>query len=160
MADSLFAEPHDDRPTIYLSNWSSHKTPGHHGPGRKWTIMASPRSWEKGEGFVPHFVPDKHDVASARAGILGWPEYSARFRRHVSVDDAHTRSPGNLFARRAVRPSYSLVTDGDTLCCSCARGKPCHRRIASEFLHDAGWRVVLDGVAWSPDGRPEGVDRG
>ena len=25
--------------TIYLSNWSGYRTPGAHGPGRKWTIM-------------------------------------------------------------------------------------------------------------------------
>lgn len=26
-------------PTLYLSNWSSHRTKGQHGPGRKWSIM-------------------------------------------------------------------------------------------------------------------------
>lgn len=39
-----------DRPTLYLSNWSSHRTPGCHGPGRKLTIMAAPRRWEHGAG--------------------------------------------------------------------------------------------------------------
>lgn len=57
------AEPAADVPTIYLSNWSSHKTPGAHGPGRKFTIMARPREWEVGEGTVAVLMPRGVTVA-------------------------------------------------------------------------------------------------
>jgi hypothetical protein len=45
------------------------------------------------------------------------------------------------------------VADGDTLCCSCARGKFCHRRVAAEILVHTGWRVILDGEEVGPEFR-------
>lgn len=43
-----------------------------------------------------------------------------------------------------------FVGEGDTLCCACgikaARAGRCHRVLAAELLHLAGWRVVLDGI--------------
>lgn len=58
------------RPTLYLSNWSSARTPGHHGPGRKLCAMAAPRRWEFGDGRVRMVAPDAHDLADLRAGLI------------------------------------------------------------------------------------------
>lgn len=60
---------------IYLSNWSS---PRLHGPGRKLSIMASPRAWEHGDGRVPLFVPHPADLADVRAGRATTAENDGR----------------------------------------------------------------------------------
>ena len=45
-----------------------------------------------------------------------------------------------------------LVDDGDTLFCACSRAAAeagqCHRVIAADLLHRAGWEVIFDGRAW------------
>lgn len=139
-------------PTLYLSNWSSHRTPGMHGPGRKWTIMANPRAWERGEGAVRWLTPNTDDLLTVKAGNMGVDEYRLRCEtRWDSCAGGHR--PGVLRAifpevRRAGR--LVVVEDGDTLCCACsvaeARAGRCHRTWAAPFLVRAGWRVVLDGV--------------
>ena len=137
------------KPTIYLSNWSSHKTPGHHGPGRKYTIMVRPRRWEHGEGCIYQLMPRSADLAELRSNDISADDYFDRFRRLMSGWGGEL-SPGRLMAASRCARFQRPVEDGDTGCCSCARGTPCHRRIAAEFLHAAGWRVMLDGEEWSP----------
>lgn len=45
-----------------------------------------------------------------------------------------------------------LVEDGDTLYCSCSKADAeagrCHRVIAADLLHQAGWEVILGGREW------------
>lgn len=43
-----------DRPTLHLTNWSSRRL---HGPGRRWSIMARPRHWERGDGTCIPLTP-------------------------------------------------------------------------------------------------------
>ena len=135
-----------DAPTIYLSNWSSHKTPGHHGPGRKWTIMVHPRHWERGEGSVRSLTPSWSDFDQVRRGQIGLNEYRHRFRSVRT--HAWCYAPGRLMAQKT--GASPAVSDGDTLCCACSRDRAargeCHRVWAAELLQKAGWRVVLDGV--------------
>lgn len=140
------------KPTIYLSNWGSHSTPGHHGPGKKWTIMARPRKFEQGAGTVIPLPPDPEDLADVRAGRMTVEQYRDAYLTAVreAVGRGWLLGPGKLEAATSKPHDYRTVGDGDTLCCSCsreaaARGE-CHRVWAARLLHDAGWRVVLDGV--------------
>lgn len=83
------------KPEIYLSNWSSHRTPGHHGPsGRKFTIMARPRAWERGDGHVPPLLPNgpfeqlmAAAVAERKAGdeTTAMEAYRSAFRDHLGA---------------------------------------------------------------------------
>lgn len=134
-------------PTLYLSNWSSHRTPGMHGPGRKWTIMARPRVWERGMGEVSAFVPPVEWLDDVKAGRLHADNYFAWLRFRWESATA-LFPPGVLVAH--ARGDRITVRDGDTLCCACsvaeARAGRCHRTWAAPFLVRAGWRVVLDGV--------------
>ena len=135
--------------TIYLSNWSSHRTPGMHGPRRKFTIMANPRRWEHGDGEVSALVPPLEWVTEAKAGRLHIDNYAAWLRyRWTAAETAGLFRVGELEAHVAGR--HIEVVDGDTLCCACsvaeARAGRCHRAWAAPFLVRAGWRVVLDGV--------------
>lgn len=155
----------NEKPTIYLSNWSSSRTPGHHGPGRKLTIMAKPRHWEHGEGEAIWFVPSPIDLEEYKeTGDID--TYRERFESKNLLRSIESMfppsdspiSPGNL---EFISPKFEsenrtdhLVESGDTLCCSCSRkdasdGK-CHRAWIAPFLHRAGWRVILDGVEWKP----------
>lgn len=119
--------------TIYLSNWSSHKSLGHHGPGRKLTIMARPRKWEKGDGVVPELVPREEHLLAVQSGAMGLDRYREAYKRGL-----YSRDMSSLDLR-----------DGDTLCCACSRAQAaqgkCHRVWAAEYLRDKGYRVVLDG---------------
>lgn len=133
------------RPTVHVTNWSSTKL---HGPGRKLTIMAAPRQWEHGDGFVAALRPRRSDLADARTGRMDLDEYRRRFRWGLAQRaEAGALAPGHLEwgSSGAVRH----VSDGDTLCCACSRAEAakgrCHRVWAAEALHEAGWRVVLDG---------------
>jgi hypothetical protein len=139
------------KPTIYLSNWSSHKTPGHHGPGRKLTIMANPRHWERGDGAVSRLRPSMVDVRGARDGRLSLTTYRQRYLARLALD---MHGPGHLYAWIPYATSHQLVSDGDTLCCACSRDKAaageCHRVWAAEALAGAGWRVILDGKELAP----------
>jgi hypothetical protein len=138
-----------DQPTIYVSNWSSHRTKGHHGPGRKWTIMARPRPWEMGAGTVELLVPPSDLVCLAKNEVVTIEEYRAHYvqafrRRHCYW----MLRPGHLLAFRCAEPIP--VEPGDTLCCCCSRDQAalgrCHRVWAAKLLAENGWRVVLDGA--------------
>ncbi len=136
-------------PTIYISNWSSHKTEGHHGPGRKLTIMANPRHWERGEGYVPILTPTGADLALYMKKAIDLYEYRLRIIRQVEKFEPMIE-PGLLeFITPGVKTSF-YVESGDTLCCACSRiasveGR-CHRRWIVPFLLKSGWNVVIDGV--------------
>ena len=56
MADqlSMFAPKKPTGPTLYVTNWSSVRL---HGPGRRLSIMARPRTWEHGDGLVSALAP-------------------------------------------------------------------------------------------------------
>lgn len=137
------------RPTVYVSNWSSHRTEGHHGPGRKLSIMARPRAWEHGDGCVPWLTPDGGDLLAVKAGKISGEEYQPRFEEFVNIHATGGRlAPGRLAVDR-VTVGHGFVVDGDTLCCACSRDDAaagrCHRAWAAEALVAAGWRVILDG---------------
>jgi len=142
-----------DQPTLYLSNWSSRATPGHHGPGRKLSIMSMPRHWEHGDGRVWDLVPLSEYVRRAKADPSWMPEYRARYVEGLMPGFLR---PGQLGAELVMHDGPALgfrdvdVADGDTLCCACSRAAAargeCHRVWAAAALKAAGWRVVLDGV--------------
>jgi hypothetical protein len=142
---------------LYLSNWSSHATHGHHGPGKKFTIMARPRSWEHGNGSVRILVPTGKDEELMTAALLerrgipveGWPATRVYRESLESLWSATIGdlSPGRLIAYQGLEDV--VVASGDTLCCACSRPDAqagrCHRTWAATFLKQAGWTVVLDG---------------
>lgn len=146
----------DGRPTLYLSNFSSARSKsGKHGPGLVYTIMVAPRRWEHGEGKV---LPLMHDPAvffDANSGKITFDELRRRFELKLT-EGAALLTPGQLAAttrpeqRRCGAKGQALIEPGDTLCCGCAAGNPCHRRWAAPYLHQAGWAVVLDGELWRP----------
>ena len=148
------------KPTLWISNFASHRTPGMHGPGRLYTIMVRPRGWEHGAGRVSAFVPPDPDelvrvIAARRQGLT---DLVGAYREGVirawalNYED-YGHAPGELLAYCADGVE-APVLDGDTLCCACsvaeARAGRCHRAWAAPFLARAGWRVVLDGVEVSP----------
>lgn len=129
------------KPTIHVTNWSSRKL---HGPGRKFTIMANPRHWERGEGFVGALAPLPGWLEAIQGGRISLKRY-----RYLCVDKFEQEPivPGDLMVMTDT--DRVPVEDGDTLCCACskaaaARGE-CHRVWAAELLANAGWRVILDG---------------
>lgn len=135
-------------PVLYLSNWSSHATVGHHGPGRKLTIMARPRRWERGEGVVLLLTPDGDDLARVKADPAWLPTYRKRYEGElVMLGLGEMLTPGHLVA--SLEHGEAPVSAGDTLCCSCSRDTAaqgwCHRVWAATALQKAGWQVVLDG---------------
>ena len=148
------------KPTLWISNFASHRTPGMHGPGHVYTIMARPRRWEHGAGRVSAFVPPDPDelvrvIAARRQGLT---DLVGAYREGVirawalNYED-YGHAPGELLAYCADGVE-APVLDGATLCCACsvdeARAGRCHRAWAAPFLERAGWRVVLDGVEVRP----------
>lgn len=124
--------------TVYLTNWSSYRTPGCFGTGRKLSIMARPRAWERGDGRIWMLTPRKELFDEALR--IGLAAYRERYIEQVS------NSVGGL----PIRETYlEEIQDGDTLCCACSRGAAevggCHRVWAAELLRDAGLTVILDG---------------
>lgn len=143
-------------PTVYLSNWSSHRTPGAYGPGRKWSIMARPRRWEYGEGSVAALVPDTGDLLAVKSGEMTPEAYRGAYLRLVARRIKLERiplHPGGLLATTPLDPVP--VAHGDSLLCACsvqaARAGHCHRTWAAAFLVTMGWDVVLDQEALTLD---------
>jgi hypothetical protein len=138
-------------PKIYISNWSSHKTDGHHGPGRKFSIMVRTSQYAKPDGRVPALVPRAKDLWEYKNEEISIEEYRSRYFKQIlqMKDDLKpgklTWEPFNLFS-----DEKEPVKDGDTLCCVCSRAQAakgeCHRAWAAVVLQEAGWTVVLDGV--------------
>ena len=79
------------KPTLYLTNWSSRRAPGCHGPGRKLTIMAAPRHWEKGEGCVGALVPNLDDLRDVKAARITVDEYRERFNAVLNTHASDVR---------------------------------------------------------------------
>lgn len=137
------------KPTIYLGNWSGKAS---HGPGRKWTAMARPRHWERGEGTVWEITPKEEDLLAVKAGRITEEEYFERFRASVEANSSRL-SPGSLQGGLPggwVEADWIPLQDGDSILCACSKeaalaGK-CHLTHAAPFLLRAGWRVRLHGM--------------
>lgn len=143
------------KPTLYLTNVASLRTPGHKGPrDGHLTIQARPPYWAGGLGRVnvlaplgalePLMLAAIQERKSGKQTTDCMIRYRAAYEHHLAQSDLR---PTRLF----VPPMPGtigcyLVEDGDTLTCTCAKGVDCHRRWAAPFLVKAGWRVVLDGV--------------
>lgn len=134
-------------PTLYVTNWASPKL---HGPGRKWTIMAAPRHWERGEGCVIDLTPTLDSLRRLRAGELTMTQYRDRF-----VEAFLCRGRSMLEAvpiwdhETELGSGRVLLESGDTVCCACSRAAAmrgeCHRVWAAELMRRVGCRVILDG---------------
>jgi len=145
---------------VYVTNWSSR---GLHGPGRPWSIMARPRSWETGCGTVAHLPPPLWMLDAARAGRLTVGDYRRwyklqMFERHQAFGFLE---PGQLWGRLVGEDGAARFIDqvrhGDTLCCCCSKADAaanrCHRVWAAKALAWAGWDVLLDGRRLTPPPR-------
>jgi hypothetical protein len=149
------------RPTLYLSNWASHRTPGMHGPGRTYTIMAKPRRWERGDGVVRLLRPSGVALALLDAALANRDDLAA-MGAYRAAYEFQVASMGACLAPLGDRTTLAYLAaggmdegpvvplrDGDTLCCACsrvdARHGRCHRAWAAPHLATHGWRVVLDG---------------
>lgn len=137
------------QPTLHITNWSSRNL---HGPGRKWSIMAKPRHWERGDGRLLDFTPDQDALTQVKQGVIDFSEYERRFRAKAERM-AMFRKPGWLFAYcgngKIVAADFRQVRDGDTLLCACSVAAAnighCHRVWVADILRQAGWAVCLDG---------------
>jgi hypothetical protein len=147
-----------ERPTIYLSNAGSKRTPGHHGPGRMLCAMANPWRWERGDGLCRLCSPLPLDLEAVQTGHLSIPGYRDRCEAAFSLREV-TRyyPPGTLFFRDWISGDPSVVRPDDTLICGCARWEPdrerahpCHLELLAPYLSRAGWAVVLWGRAYDP----------
>ncbi len=152
-----------DRPTVYASNFASWRTAGHHGPGRKISVMATPRKpYQFGDVCAPLLMPYEDDLVELRREQITEREYFLRLA--VSLAGRWNEgqlAPGELgvadsawwFRGRKFRlpdEGAALVQDGDSLLCVCARPGPkrthrCHVELVAEYLVRAGWDVVLYG---------------
>jgi len=131
------------KPIIHITNWPSKKL---HGPGKKWTMMALPREWEKGDGSIDELVPTEEDTINAKSGKITFDEFRMNYFAELS-----SMSLFRLGRLQAITENDTkvYVKSGDTICCVCSKdaaseGK-CHRVFAAEIMNDAGWHVILDG---------------
>lgn len=138
------------RSVLYLTNVASLRSEGFRGQGPVFTIQARPPHWGAGQGRVDVLAPlgDLEPLMDAAreelrnlAGDEAFTRYRTAYEAHLAAQDLR---PGSLEASTRFNVNVK-VTDGETLTCTCARDKPCHRRWAARFLVKAGWRVVLDG---------------
>lgn len=139
-----------DAPTLHVTNWSSRKL---HGPGRKFTIMAAPRHWERGDGLCWFLTPSPLLWELVWTERIDLTEYRRQFKERLATRRQRGElQPGELFAAHDGRKLY--LRDGDTLCCACSRDRAaageCHRVWAATALARAGWRVILDGKELKP----------
>ena len=147
MADQVGLFPPPAGPRLYLSNFASRESEGHHGPGRLLTIMRAPRAeyGEWGEGRVETFTPPEWMLLRVKSGDMDFDTYVRCLKDLWSM--CYWMRPGELGFEKPGQPSppLALVESGDTLCCCCARGVGCHRWVVADFLLRVGWRVTLDG---------------
>lgn len=139
------------RPVLYITNVASLKSSGFRGQGPVFNIQARPPFFAHGDGRVDVLAPlgqleslmdAARDELRNLAGDEAFTRYRAAYEAHLSAQDLR---PGHLRVTARMGLERVEVRDGDTLTCTCARNKPCHRRWAAPFLVAAGWRVVLDG---------------
>lgn len=103
--------------------------------------MARPRFWEHGDGACAALLPPPAMLDTFR----GSGDFAGYREALLRAWDGRPLAPGVLCSSTGV-----LVSDGDSLLCACAKGKPCHRQIAAALLVAAGWRVLLDGEEATP----------
>ena len=136
------------KPTVFLSNFASHKTKGHHGPGRVFSIMAKTPHWAPYEGLAVALVPSEKDLWAAKKGDISMEEYRRRFMLSMEAR-SELLEPHNLIVQSKKKFESFEVRDGDTLCCTCSRqaaaDDQCHRVWVARALLEHGWDVVLDG---------------
>ncbi len=138
------------RPVLFLSNWSSHSTPGHHGPGEPLCAMRHPRDHEQGGGLVKAVRPSGTELTAVKNGSISIGDYFDGYRGQLQWMLRNEKlRPGKLTAHSI--GSEFPVKDQDTLCCACARPgspdrtHPCHLEPLAEVLVLAGWDVVIYG---------------
>lgn len=147
---------------LYVTNFSSRSL---RGPGMVYSIMAAPRPFERGDGSVSALVPRLEDLRRVRDRLLTTPQYLAAYEAHIRMatggDLSRFLGPRRLRARTGRGPADRMVTEGDTICCACAKDAAaageCHRVRAANLLRIAGWDVWLDGeelIGLSCDGVP------
>lgn len=149
-------------PVLYLHSWgwiaARHRDgmwPPSDYSGRAYTIMASPRDFETGDGAVVALVPQGEEARLSRALVelrrSGMPldtdhavQLHDRYRK--ALDARWSRldlAPGALVAETPTGPVP--VQTGDVLACACsadeARAGRCHRTHAAPWLRVAGWAV-------------------
>lgn len=138
-----------DRPTLHLGNHSGRT---YHGPGRRWTAMARPRHFERGEGTIWTLAPESADLRAVKAGTLPEADYFARYRARLERDPLALAQlqPGVLTATLLDGVGAAIVRDGDSALCCCSRDAAlagrCHLAVATPILLRAGWRVRLHGL--------------
>ena len=134
-----------DKPRLWLSNFASRNSKGHHGPGRLLSIMRLPRPQygELGEGHVNTFAPPEWLLLDVKKNRMTFQTYVRALQDIWSL--CYGMKPGELVFVPPGGSEYSLVANGDTLACCCARGAPCHRILVADFLVRVGWQVTLDG---------------
>lgn len=135
------------RNTIYVTNWSSR---GLRGLGKAFTIMALPRSWERGAGWVHRLTPEDKWLHMIRTGRISLAVYRSEcLKKFTMYLEAGDLAPGRLSAIVRGANIATILEDGDALCCACSKAKAaageCHRVWAAEALVRAGWAVILDG---------------
>jgi len=139
-----------EKPKIFMSNWASEKSPGHHGPGRLFSIMVKTPWFARSTGLVDVLVPPAAALWDLKGGQIDMPTYKRIYLEKLDQWAARL-SPGKLVADAG--GGLVVVASGDTVCCSCARSEAaagrCHRRWAAERLAESGWNVVLDGVPFA-----------
>lgn len=138
-----------NEPTIYISNWSSSRTPGHHGiSGRKLSIMVKTPDYVVPDGRVEALVPDEKDLWATKQGSITSDIYKNRYLKSL-WEKKSGLEPGMLRFRAINSEAEQIVQHGDTLCCVCSRKDAaddrCHRAWAATVLKEAGWVVILDG---------------
>ncbi len=152
------------RPTVFLSNWGSHQTPGQHGPGRKLSVTTAARTWSLGDGCVINLIPDEHDEELEAEGKITHRELLIRYMVQLAGHLRHDNLiPGQLDVACSLawynrdRGCYRLpkgsrfVEDGDTLLCrdprpdSPKRERASYIEVAAPYLVRAGWDAVIYG---------------
>lgn len=151
-----------ERPTLWVSNWGSWRTPGQHGPGRRLCAMARPRPWEFGAGTMPALAPSaellqqcQRNQISPRQYLVAYVADLAELGRDGALQPGALRVVDSTWWHRGRQmrdpEGNRWAEDGDTALCACARAgskarrHPCHLELAADALVRAGWDVVVYG---------------
>jgi hypothetical protein len=137
-----------NNPNVFLSNFASRRTRGHHGPGRLLSIMVKTPHWSGAEGTVAALIPNAKDLWRLKDNRISIEEYKRRFITSME-SRRELLGPHNLILQSEKKLESFEVRDGDTLCCTCSReaaaNDRCHRVWVAQALLEHGWDVVLDG---------------
>lgn len=131
-------------PSVFVTSWHAGETSGAWGSGARWSIMARPTAWARGQGNVAMLAPPSTMLDELRTGRMALSAYEREHKRLLRFELPNL-GPGALRTTDGV-----AVADGDSLFCTCpveaAADRKCHRVWAAEELLHAGWRVWLDGT--------------